>query len=123
MADVTRLFLVRHGATNLTAEDRFSGAEGADLSDEGRTQAERLGQRLSREQVGAIYASPLARPMDTARAIAGRCSVADIQTRDGLREIGHGHWEGLARKEVEQRFPDEYAAWNEDPFTFAPQHG
>lgn len=32
----TRLYLVRHGATQLTAEDRFAGAIGVDLSDEGR---------------------------------------------------------------------------------------
>jgi broad specificity phosphatase PhoE len=43
--------------------------------------------------------------------------------RDGLREMGHGHWEGLTRREVEARFPDEYAAWEEDPFTYAPQGG
>ena len=42
-------------------------------------------------------------------------------TRDGLREISHGHWEGLTRSEVEERFADEYAAWEEDPFTFAPR--
>jgi probable phosphoglycerate mutase len=29
----------------------------------------------------------------------------------------------LTRAEVEDRFPDEYAAWEEDPFTFAPTHG
>ena len=34
----TRLYLVRHGATQLTAEDRFAGAVGVDLSDEGRWQ-------------------------------------------------------------------------------------
>src|SRR4051794_1611745 len=100
-AKVTRLYLVRHGATNLTAEDRFSGAEGADLSDEGRAQAERLGERLRRENVCAIYASPLSRTMDTARAIAGKCAVGDIDSRDGLREIGHGHWEGHTRQDVE----------------------
>ncbi len=43
--------------------------------------------------------------------------------RDGLREISHGHWEGLTRGEVEERFGDEYANWEEDPFTFAPQGG
>jgi len=36
----TRLYLVRHGATQLTAEDRFAGAVGVDLSDEGRWQAD-----------------------------------------------------------------------------------
>jgi probable phosphoglycerate mutase len=43
--------------------------------------------------------------------------------RDGLREISHGHWEGLTRNEVEDRFAAEYAAWEEDPFTFAPSGG
>ncbi len=43
--------------------------------------------------------------------------------RGGLREINHGHWEGLTRKEVETRYSEEYAAWDADPFTFAPEGG
>ena len=50
------------------------------------------------------------------------CSLT-IETRDGLREISHGHWEGLSRREVEAKYPDEYPAWEEDPFTFAPEGG
>jgi len=52
---VTRLFLVRHGATQLTAENRFSGAVGVDLSDEGRTQVRYLAARLAEEKIGAIF--------------------------------------------------------------------
>jgi probable phosphoglycerate mutase len=37
-----------------------------------------------------------------------------------LREIEHGRWEGLRRADVEAQYPDEYAAWQDDPFTFAP---
>jgi probable phosphoglycerate mutase len=40
-----------------------------------------------------------------------------------LREIAHGHWEGLRRQEVEQQFATEYQAWEQDPFTFAPPEG
>jgi probable phosphoglycerate mutase len=40
-----------------------------------------------------------------------------------LREIDHGHWEGLRRSDVEARFGEEYATWEEDPFTFAPSGG
>jgi probable phosphoglycerate mutase len=119
---VTRLFLVRHGATQATAEDRFSGADGADLSDEGRWQAARLGERLSRQGLAAIYSSPLSRALDTARIIAAACGI-EIRTRDELREIGHGHWEGLTREEVERRFTAEYDAWSADPFTYAPPGG
>ena len=118
----TRLYLVRHGATRLTAEDRFAGDVGVDLSDDGRWQAERLGERLCREELTAIYCSPLSRTVETARIIASRCDL-EPQTLDGLREISHGRWEGLTRREVEERFAEEYAAWEEDPFTFAPEGG
>jgi len=120
--NITRLYLVRHGATQLTAEDRFSGAVGVELSEEGRQQAARLGERLRNEGMTALYASPLSRTVETARIVAASCALA-LETRDGLREISHGRWEGLTRREVEARYPDEYAAWEEDPFTFAPEGG
>lgn len=119
---VTRLLLVRHGATAATEEDRFSGSSGAELSDEGRWQAERLGERLASLKIAAIYASPLSRALDTARIIGARCGLEPI-LRDGLREIGHGHWEGMKRGDVEKDFPDEFNAWEADPFTFAPPGG
>jgi probable phosphoglycerate mutase len=118
----TRIYLVRHGATQLTAEDRFSGAVGVDLSDEGRFQAAKLGDRLRRQGVDAAYCSPLSRTVETAKIIGDRCGLT-ATPMDGLREISHGRWEGLTRREVEARYPDEYAAWEADPLTFAPEGG
>ena len=118
----TRLYLVRHGATQLTAEDRFSGAANVYLSDEGREQAEHLAGRLADDVISAIYTSPLDRTMETA-AILAKPHALTPTSNDGLREISHGHWEGLTRKEVEERFPEEYTAWEADPFTFAPPEG
>jgi probable phosphoglycerate mutase len=118
----TRLLLVRHGATQLTAEDRFSGAVGVDLSDEGRAQASALARRLAAEKISAVYCSPLSRTVETATILAEPHGLV-LTPRDGLREISHGRWEGLTRPEVEKRFPDEYAAWEADPFTFAPKDG
>lgn len=118
----TRLYLIRHGATPLSAEDRFSGAANVFLSDEGRAQAERLSKRLADDHIQAFYASPLDRTMETAHIIARPHGITPI-AREGLREISHGHWEGLSRKEVEVSFPEEYTAWESDPFTFAPKDG
>ncbi len=118
----TRLYLVRHGATQLTAEDRFSGAIGVDLSVEGRAQAERLAERLASEPISAVYASPLSRTVETATILATPHRLPVVQ-RDGLREISHGHWEGMSRHDVETQFAAEYAAWDADPFTFAPEGG
>jgi broad specificity phosphatase PhoE len=118
----TRLYLVRHGATQLTAEDRFSGSVGVDLSDEGRGQVKRLAERIARDGIAAVYCSPLSRTVETAMLLAKPHRLDPIH-RDGLREISHGRWEGLTRREVEERYSDEYAAWEEDPFTFAPLDG
>jgi len=118
----TRLFLVRHGATQLTAEDRFSGAVGVDLSEEGRRQVRALARRLASEKISAFYCSPLSRTVETA-AILAELHGLPLTHRDGLREISHGRWEGLTRPEVEARFPAEYADWEADPFTFAPENG
>jgi probable phosphoglycerate mutase len=117
-----RIFLIRHGATVLTAEDRFAGATNVQLSDEGREQVRRLAVRLRDENITAIYASPLDRTVETASILAHPHGI-EVQTRDGLREISHGRWEQMTRKEVEQAFPDEADAWEKDPYTFAPVGG
>ncbi len=118
----TRLYLVRHGATPMTMEDKFSGSEDVHLSDQGRQQAERLAERLHDRQIAAAYSSPLDRAVETAEIIIKPHGLKLVKV-DGLREIDHGHWEGMTRREVEQRYGEEYAAWEEDPFTFAPEGG
>lgn len=118
----TRVFLIRHGATILSREDRFAGATDVALSDEGREQTRRLAARFGGEEIAAVYASPLGRTVETAQILAAPLQL-EVQTRDGLREISHGHWEQLTRREVEKRFPEEAAQWERDPYTFAPEGG
>jgi broad specificity phosphatase PhoE len=118
----TRLFLIRHGATELSAEDRFAGAIDVLLSDAGRNQARLLGHRLAHEEVAAVYASPFKRTVETARLIAEPAGL-DVETVDAVREIAHGRWEGMTRADVEREFDGEYDKWEEDPFTFAPEGG
>ena len=116
------MYLVRHGATPLSAENRFSGAIGVELSDEGRRQVELLATRLDNCGIRAVYASPFSRTLETARILGTPLGLTPV-LRDGLREVSHGHWEGLTREEVETRFPGEYAMWERDPYTFAPEGG
>ncbi len=120
--NITRIFLVRHGATKLNKEDRFAVAINPDLSKLGVFQAERLAERLADDNVKAVYCSPMVRTIHTAEILA-KPHRLPLNYRDGLKEISHGRWEGLLRAEVEERFPDEYAAWEEDPYTFAPLEG
>ncbi|MGE5176308.1 MAG: histidine phosphatase family protein [Hyphomicrobiales bacterium] len=122
MTATTRVLLVRHGATVLSDEDRFAGSSDVALSETGAEQARRLGERLRDVPIARFVASPLVRAVETARRIAAPHG-APVVTDAALREIAHGHWEGLRRADVEARFPEEYARWERDPFTFAPEGG
>jgi probable phosphoglycerate mutase len=66
----TRVFLIRHGATELATEDRFAGTTDVSLSAVGREQARRLSLRLAHADVAAVYSSPLGRTMGTAAILA-----------------------------------------------------
>ncbi len=118
----TRVFLVRHGSTVLSAEDRFAGATNVELSDLGRAQARALSHRLASQPIEAFYSSPLDRTHETARILA-EPHGKPIQTDSGFLEINHGVWEGLTRQEAETRFADMYVKWEEDPYNFAPEGG
>jgi len=118
----TRVYLVRHGATELTDEDRFAGAIDVRLSDAGREQARLLGVRMETDPISVAFASPMMRTMDTAQLIAEPHGLA-VTPIDGLREIAHGRWERRTRAEVEKEFPDEYARYEDDPYSFAPTGG
>src|SRR5262249_39217874 len=67
-------------------------------------------------------ASPMQRTMETARLIVEPHGVA-VTPVDGIREIAHGRWEGMKREDVERAFPEEYARYEHDPFSFAPVEG
>jgi probable phosphoglycerate mutase len=118
----TRVFLIRHGATVLTVEDRFAGATNVQLSDEGRRQVGRLAVRLKNVKIAAVYASNMDRTVETANILAQPHGL-EVKQREALREISHGRWEELTRKEVEAKYPDEAAEWDKDPYTFAPAGG
>jgi probable phosphoglycerate mutase len=65
----TRIYLVRHGATQLTQEDRFAGSSDVNLSAEGQRQVASLAERLKNDKLDAIYTSPLGRTLETARIL------------------------------------------------------
>jgi probable phosphoglycerate mutase len=119
---ITRVFLVRHGATPLTADDRFAGSSDVPLGPEGRIQVERLADRLAAAPLAAVYSSPLSRTVATATIVARPHGLAPVLD-GGLREIDHGHWEGLRRADAQRLYPAEYAAWESDPVNVAPEGG
>jgi probable phosphoglycerate mutase len=118
----TRILLVRHGATVLSAEDRFAGSSDVDLSDEGKALAGRLADRLAKAKIDAFYCSDMKRTVQTATIVAQPHGHSPVGVA-GLREIDHGKWERMIHKDVEKQYAGEYAAWSADPLNAAPPGG
>ncbi len=67
----TRLLLLRHGQTELSAQRRYSGRGNPALTDIGRQQADAAARYLAdRGGIAAVISSPLQRAYDTAAAAA-----------------------------------------------------
>ena len=109
-----RLYVVRHGETELSAQRAYSGRRDVSLSENGREQARQVAERLRGAGVDAIYSSPLGRAADTARAIAD-ATGATLRIDQRLTEVDFGPLEGLDRDGARERFGDAYQAWREDP--------
>jgi probable phosphoglycerate mutase len=118
----TRLLLLRHGQTPLTAERRYSGRGEISLSELGEQQAAAAAARLAKmPDIAAVVASPLTRTVQTARAVADAVGV-ELATDDGLIETDFGRWEGLTFREAAERDPDLHRRWLSDT-SIAPPDG
>jgi probable phosphomutase (TIGR03848 family) len=89
----TRVLLARHAVTAQTGPLLSGRAPGIDLSDDGRKQAEALGARLAALPVAAVYASPIERTTQTARAVAAHHGL-EVLPLDGVLEADYGEWTG-----------------------------
>jgi len=91
---VSEILLVRHAAYDNVGRFLAGRAPGVRLGVEGRAQAARLAERLRREHLEAVEASPRERTQETARAIADASGLAQPRTVDALDEIDFGQWSG-----------------------------
>lgn len=116
----TRLLLLRHGQTELSAQRRYSGRGNPALTDVGRRQAGAAARYLAeRGGIAAVFSSPLQRAYDTAAAAAKALGL-DVTVDDGLIETDFGDWEGLTFNEAAERDPELHRRWLSDTGTTPP---
>jgi broad specificity phosphatase PhoE len=127
---IRTLLLVRHGETAWNREGRFQGHTDIPLSDVGRAQARQLRARLEAASHGhlfdddhtAVVTSDLRRAHETAEIAFGGAGRT-VHVRRELREFCYGVFEGLTRREIDERFPGAMAGWLSGDRTFAVQGG
>ena len=116
------LYLVRHGQTDYSLNNRFCGSIDPPLNEHGLAMAEALGARYGGERWAGIWVSPLGRARQTAAPTATRAGIEPI-IDDGLREIAYGEWEGRAEEEVARDDGERFRAWSAHPGHNAPPGG
>jgi probable phosphoglycerate mutase len=122
VSQATRILAIRHGQTAWNADSRIQGHTDIGLDALGEWQAQRLADALAGEQLDALYSSDLARARQTAAPLAARSGVA-LQQDAGLRERGFGDFEGLSFAQIEQRWPEQAAAWRRRDPEFGARGG
>jgi probable phosphoglycerate mutase len=109
------LYLVRHGESSYNAEGRIQGQSNVPLSTLGRQQSQAVASALAAFPIGALFASPLRRAMETALPIAEVLGL-EIQTEPRLMEINVGIFQHKLRSDLQRECAAEYARWlSEDP--------
>jgi probable phosphoglycerate mutase len=110
----TRLILVRHGETALSAERRFSGRGDPVLTTKGQAQALAAAARVSTlvgDAEAVVVSSPLSRARQTATEIAGVLGVPEVVVEDALVECDFGRWEGAGFADVRRAWPVRLDEW------------
>lgn len=108
----TRLLLVRHGQTDDNMNGVFQGQGGKGLNEQGRSQCQRLAERLTGAgiRIAAFHCSDLERARESAEILAAPFGLTP-STDAALREVHLGAWEGLHHALIRERFPEEWAGW------------
>ena len=101
-----RVFVARHGEA-LYESELLSDAGGW-LSPLGRQQAKDLAASLAAERISRVWASDMARAVQTAEIVAGVLDV-DVVVRTGLREFGVGDAAGTTGDP--DPFAETFTAW------------
>jgi len=117
------LYFLRHGQTAMSRDDILCGCGvDPDLTSEGAQMAREFGEAYRAFPFEAIFCSPLLRTRATAQPISElRGLVPEI--REDLKEMDYGKWEGLCRREVMQKYHDDYLRWEADPAWYPPTGG
>lgn len=118
-----KLYITRHGQTQWNIETRLQGWKDSDLTEKGKLDAQALADRLEEVHFTNIYSSTQKRSIETAEIIRKDRDIEIVQLKE-LQEIGFGKWEGMAMKDIQESYKDEFDIYLNKPHLYkATQNG
>jgi broad specificity phosphatase PhoE len=101
------LLLIRHGRSTANESGIWQGQMDFPLSEEGRSQARKVGKALAGVRFDGIYSSPLGRAFETAEIIVRETNFpGEVVPIEDLSERRGGILEGTTHAEREARHPE-----------------
>ena len=115
-----KLYLVRHGETELNVKKVYYGSTDCDLTEKGKEQAVSLKTAFASVPLDLVLGSPLKRAKTTVDLILGEKEVPRLE--DGrLKELDFGGWEGKSYTELQG--DPLYEQWCREWKTTCPPRG
>ncbi len=123
---MSKVVLIRPGATIYDEQNRVQGILDIPLSERGRGEvarmAERLAGSLEGSQLIALYCGPGENVVRTAE-IVGKMLGVRPKRIDDFRNLDQGLWQGLQIDEIKRRNTKLFRQWIDDPETICPPQG
>jgi 2,3-bisphosphoglycerate-dependent phosphoglycerate mutase len=122
---MTLLVLVRHGESQWNLENRFTGWVDVPLTQKGREEARRAGEKLRHIPFDKAYTSRLQRAIETLEIILTVIGQSDlpIEYDQALNERHYGDLQGLNKAETAAKFGAEQVHLWRRSFDVAPPGG
>ena len=110
---MSKLILVRHGQSLWNLEDRFTGWVDVPLTELGRQEAKRAGEKLKGYKIDIAYTSVLTRAQETLSVILANAGIQVPIIRDqALNERHYGDLQGLNKARTAEKFgADQVKIW------------
>ena len=127
VATLSRVLLIRPGATEFDEQGRMKGCLDMPLSASGVRQVNEIAGELVEFDLRMIYYSPCESAEETARQLADKLGThfREVKTKsvDAFRNLDHGLWHGKLIDEVKRNHPKVYRLGMEHPEVFCPPGG
>ena len=105
-----KIYLIRHGQTTGDVEDKYGGDYDDHLTEEGKSQAQKLAEKLKDSGIEIISCSPKTRAQETAAIVSAEIGCK-IEIVEDVRERNmYGILTGMVKSEAREKHPEHVEA-------------
>lgn len=116
------MYIVRHCEAEGNSLKIYQGHTDLDITEAGKKQLAKLGERFKSIHIDKVYSSPLKRARKTAAAIADKKGLT-ITDNEGLLELYGGDFEGMKFAKIFSEYADYESIWQNNPQDFCAPNG